>query len=77
MKKYIGVQILPGVVAHVVKDVSPETIEALKVLILTVQKMPDEELREIELYADYLQSKHKKKIGRPRKAKVTIYLARI
>jgi hypothetical protein len=69
MKRMIGREIAPGVVAHVAEDVSPETVEALKELARCVQDMTDEDLQEVELYADYLKSKHKKRVGRPRKEK--------
>jgi hypothetical protein len=67
--KYVGVEIMPNVIVCVTSDVKPKTIEALKDLAVFVQNMPDEELKEIELYANYLKSKHKRKVGRPRRGK--------
>lgn len=66
-----GVEITPGAVVHVAKDVKPETIEALKELARIVQDMSDEDLKEVEVYADFLKSKYKKKVGRPRKARAS------
>lgn len=68
-KRMVGREIMPGVVVHVAEDVSEKTIEALKELALCVLKMADEDLKEVEVFADYLKSKHKSKAGRPRKAK--------
>ncbi len=50
-----------GAVFHAVTDVKPETIEALKALVRIVRDMPDDELRNVEAYAKYLASKHKRK----------------
>src|SRR5690242_4853670 len=68
-KRMVGREILPGVVVHVAEDVSPKTIQALKDLALAVLKMTDEDLKEVEVFAEYLKSKNKQKAGRPRKAK--------
>jgi hypothetical protein len=69
MKRMIGREIMPGVIFHVSEDIKPETWEALKDLAMCVQNMSDEDLKEVELYAYYLKSKNKRKVGRPRKAK--------
>jgi hypothetical protein len=70
-KRMIGREIMPGVVAHVSEDISDETIKALQELAKCVMNMPDEELAEVKLYADYLHHKSnpKNKVGRPRKDK--------
>lgn len=68
-KRMMGVEILPGVTVHVSKDAKPETIDALTELAIYVKDFLDEELKEMELFAAYLKSKHRRKVGRPRKVK--------
>lgn len=67
--RMVAVEIAPGVMAHVSRDISEATLSALKQLAQAVMDMPDEELKEVELYADYLKSRQKRKVGRPRKVR--------
>lgn len=67
--RFVGREIMPGVVVHVREDVSEATINALKDLAVCVLKMTDEDLKEVEVFADYLKSKGKRKAGRPKKVK--------